>query len=218
MQTPNKTEATVSPLRSVRKRLRPQEIPIFAQSARKAGRGASGNPLLPSKRQLPGKPASAVNREPSEFKKLLSQGPAQPTKEETNGHAVSSNDVPLLPIQPQLGDRGPLGPWEPSFLNIITYDEVTRRISDFLFQEVVQRDDVGAGPAGGTPGPDAVLEIEAKIGHLIDKNTNDRLRLPVMTECVLDKRDPNLRIQFQSSMTEVRHFAIDLLKNRSALT
>ena len=204
MQTPIKTNTAVSPLRSVRKRHRPQEIPIFAQSARKVGRGASGNPLLLSKRQLPGKLNPAVKREPAELKKS-SPGPAQPIKEEINGHAIPSNDVPLLPTQPQLGDRGPLGPWEPSFLNIITYDEVTRRISDFLFQEVVQRDDVGASPAGATPGPDAVLEIEAKIGHLIDKNTNDRLRLPVMTECVLDKRDPNLRIQFQSSMTDVSH-------------
>lgn len=163
--------------------------------------------MMPNRRQLTGKSALTGKREPMEPKKLPSQGPAQPTKEETNGHTVLSNDVPLLPIQPQLGDRGPLGPWEPSFLNIITYDEVTRRISDFLFQEVVLRDDVGAGPAGGTPGPDAVLEIEAKIGHLIDKNTNDRLRLPIMTECVLDKRDPNLRIQFQSSMTEVAKLA-----------
>ena len=197
--------STVSPLRSVRKRPRPQEIPIFAQSARKLGRGASGNPLLPNRRQPTGKSTPPVKRDPADLKKVPSQGPAQPIKEEPNGHAALSGDEPLLPTQPQLGDRGPLGPWEPSFLNVITYDEVTRRISDFLFQEVVLRDDVGAGPAGNTPGPDAVLEIEAKIGHLIDKNTNDRLRLPVMTECVLDKRDPNLRIQFQSSMTEVSH-------------
>ncbi len=199
------TGSTVSPLQSVRKRPRPNEIPIFAQSARKVGRGASSNPLLPNRRQPTGKSASAVKREPADFKKIPSQGPVQSIGEETNGHTVSSNDVVLPATQPQLGDRGPLGPWEPSFLNIITYDEVTRRISDFLFQEVVLRDDVGTGPAGGALGPDAVLEIEAKIGHLIDKNTNDRLRLPVMSECVLDKRDPNLRVQFQSSMTEVSH-------------
>ncbi len=212
IQNPIKTEdsevsarTTVSPLRPVRKRPRPHEIPIFAQSARKAGRGPSGNPLLPNRRQPTVKSVSGVKREPADLKKVPSEGPAQPVKEETNGHAVCSSDVSLLPTQPQLGDRGPLGPWEPSFLNIITYDEVTRRISDFLFQEVVLRDDVGTGPAGSAPGPDAVLEIEAKIGHLIDKNTNDRLRLPVMSECVLDKRNPDLRIQFQSSMTEVRH-------------
>ena len=197
--------STVPPLRAVRKRPRPGEIPIFAQSARRAGQGAIGNPLLPNKQQPPGKGASAVKWDTSEVKRLPSQVPAQPTKDKTNGHAVASNDGPLLPTQPDLGNRGPLGPWEPSFLNTIPYDEVTRRISDFLFQEVVLRDDVGTGPAGGRPGPDAVLEIEAKIGHLLDKHTNDRLRLPVMTECVLDKRDPNLRIQFQSSMTEVRH-------------
>lgn len=154
------------------------------------------------------KSVPVVKQEPTDLKKLPSQGPIPPVKEEPNGHAILSNDVSLPPTQPQLGDRGPLGPWEPSFLNLITYDEVTRRISDFLFQEVVLRDDVGTGPAGGAPGPDAVLEIEAKIGHLIDKNTNDRLRLPVMSECVLDKRNPDLRIQFQSSMTEVSHLGM----------
>lgn len=211
IQNPIKTEdsevsarTTVSPLRPVRKRPRPREIPIFAQSARKAGRGPSGNPLLPNRRQPTEKRAPGVKREPADLRKVPSEGPAQPVNEETNGHTVCDSDVPLPPTLPTLGDRGPLGPWEPNFLNLITYDEVTRRISDFLFQEVVLRDDVGTGTAGGAPSPDAVLEIEAKIGHLIDKNTNDRLRLPVMSECVLDKRNPDLRIQFQSSMTEVR--------------
>lgn len=73
-------------------------------------------------------------------------------------------------------------------------DENVRRMCDFLFNEVVRRDDVGAG---------ARLEIEAKIGQFIDKNTNERLRLPVITECILSNRDPGLRITFQSSMTEV---------------
>ena len=198
-----KASSAVSSLRAVRKRLRPGEIPIFAQSIRKAGRGASGHPLPPN-RPAKGIGAPVAKQETDDVKKLPpQQQPSQPINEEVNGHARVSNEGALLPTQPQLGNRGPLGPWEPSFLNTIPYDEVTRRISDFLFQEVVLRGDVGTGPAGGIPGPDAVLEIEAKIGHLIDKHTNDRLRLPVMTECVLDKRDPSLRVQFQSSMTEV---------------
>ena len=29
------------------------------------------------------------------------------------------------------------------------------------------------------------IEIEAKLGHIVDKETNERYRLPVKTECVL---------------------------------
>jgi hypothetical protein len=87
---------------------------------------------------------------------------------------------------------------------MIPSEEIIRSISDYLFTEVVRRDDVSAGPAGGGPGKGAVLEIEAKLGKLIDKHTNERLRLPVMSECIINSRDPSLKIEFKSSMTEVR--------------
>lgn len=77
---------------------------------------------------------------------------------------------------------------------MIPSEEIIRTISDFLFDEVVRREDVGAG---------AVLEIEAKLGQLIDKNTNERLRLPVTSECILSPRVTGLKITFKSSMTEV---------------
>lgn len=61
-----------------------------------------------------------------------------------------------------------------------------------------------AAAGGDTNTP--LIEIEAKIGHLIDKNTNARLRLPVMTETVMDDRDNGWRVNFKSSMTEVCDF------------
>ena len=142
-----------------------------------------------------------IKHEPTETKSHMGhQVPLSIIKDETNGHSIPINDIALPKPQP---DIALLGPWEPTILNIWPHDEVARVISDFLFHEVVNRDDVGAGPAGGGPGQGAVLEIEAKIGQLIDRNTNDRLRLPVMTECVVSKDDPNVRINFKSSMTEV---------------
>lgn len=99
---------------------------------------------------------------------------------------------------------GLLGHWEESFTNTIPSDEYIRQLSDFLYKEVVGRLDVDVGPTGGGSAAGAVIEVEAKIGQLIDKNTNTRLRLPVMTECVLNKNDPGLRVNFKSSMTEVR--------------
>lgn len=185
-----------------RKRPRHDEPPIFA---RKASRSTSNSPLLPNKRQN-GPRSSASIKQDHEIKSALSQTSVPTTiKEESNGHLTPpiNQEVALPKAQPELAGTGPLGPWEPSILNLIPSEEVTRIISDYLFTQVVLRDDVGAGPAGGGPGQGAVLEIEAKIGQLIDKNTNDRLRLPVMSECVVSKDDPNLRVTFKSSMTEV---------------
>lgn len=168
-----------------------EEIPIWAQSVPRHNRPSSGNPRRAPPRQAP----TAL---------VPAQSNGQPNgMQGANGHSGQANGVHVPVAQPTLADTGPLGPWEPSFLNIIPAEELVRIISDWLFQNVVQRDDVGVGPAGGSTGGGAVLEIEAKIGQLIDKNTNDRLRLPVLTECVVSHSDPNIRIAFKSSMTEV---------------
>lgn len=196
------TSTAGSPMQPTSKRPRHDEPPIFA---RKASRSTSNSPLLPNKRQSGPRGAVLVKQEPQDLKPAVAQMPMPAlVKEESNGHPPQppSNEVALPKAQPELAGPGPLGPWEPSILNLIPSEEVTRVISDFLFTQVVLRDDVGAGPAGGGPGQGAVLEIEAKIGQLIDKNTNDRLRLPVMSECVVSKDDPNVRINFKSSMTE----------------
>ena len=194
-----------SPEQPSRKRPRHDEPPIFA---RKASRG---NPLLPNKRPSAPKSATPVKQE-----LLLKQEPmeAKPpaalisslavVKENTNGNAVPSHDISLPIGQPELGDHGPLGPWESTILGVIPYEDLTRTISDWLFQQVVIREDVGTGPAGGGPGQGAILEIEAKIGQIIDQDRGERLRLPVLTECVISQNDPSIRTKFESSMTEVR--------------
>jgi tetrahydromethanopterin S-methyltransferase subunit E len=74
---------------------------------------------------------------------------------------------------------------------------------DWLFEHVVVRDDVGVGTAGGAASQGAVLEIEAKLGRLEDTYTNERIKIPVLTECVVSHLDPSMRIKFISSMTEV---------------
>lgn len=52
-------------------------------------------------------------------------------------------------------------------------------------------------------GSGAILEVEAKLGQLVDKNRGERLRLPVLTECVVSRDDPSMRLAFESSMTLV---------------
>ena len=58
---------------------------------------------------------------------------------------------------------------EPSITNILPSEELTRFISDFIFLNLNEE---------GVEN----LEIEAKLGRIIDVNTNDRIRLPVETE------------------------------------
>jgi len=58
---------------------------------------------------------------------------------------------------------------EPSITNIQPSEELTRFISDFIF---INLNEEGLEN----------LEIEAKLGRIIDVNTNDRIRLPVQTE------------------------------------
>lgn len=168
-----------------------KKIPIWAQSVPRHNRPLNGNPRPPVSRQAPN--ALAPGQSNGHPKAM----------QEAKGNSNQANGVHVPVAQPSLANTGPLGPWEPSFVNVIPAEELVRILSDWLFQNVVQRDDVGVAPAGGGTGGGAVLEIEAKIGQLIDKNTNDRLRLPVLNECIVSHSDPNIRVAFKSSMTEV---------------
>jgi hypothetical protein len=91
------------------------------------------------------------------------------------------------------------------------YEEISKHVADFLYHNVVMQND----PALVNGGPDGpIIEIEAKIGHLIDKSTNDRLRLPVLSETVFNNDDPSWRIQFRSNMNDHHHKAINDFLNK----
>lgn len=193
-QSTNAPESKEDPKLHPEKKQKPsrwKEIPIWAQSVPRHNRPLNGNPRRPVSRQAP----NSLTPGQSNGQPKAMQG--------AKGNFNQANGVHVPMAQPTLANTGPLGPWEPSFLNIIPADEIVRILSDALFQHVVLRDDVGVAPAGGGTDGGAVLEIEAKIGQLIDKNTNDRLRLPVLSECVVSQADPSIRIAFKSSMTEV---------------
>lgn len=190
-----------------RKRKRFEEIPIFARSCRSSWPPGSGNPSLINKDRSPVRKATQPRQS--------IQPTTRQVKQETNGHTVLINDVPLPNAHSMAPDSGLLGPWEDSITNTIPSDEYIRHLSDFLYKEVVGRLDVNVGPAGGGSTAGAVIEIEAKIGQLIDKNTNTRLRLPVTTECVINKDDPSLRVNFKSSMTEAQHRAMNEFLNKA---
>ena len=178
-----------------------QDVPVYAKSVRGPKRTAELFALSLQRR--------GTEQHVLPPNQVLHKAPIPQTLGQVNGvpnatnHNPPVNGVRMPVAQPALANNGPLGPWEPSILNIIPSEELTRVISDWLFEHVVLREDVGVGPAGGAADQGAVLEIEAKIGQLMDKNTNDRIRIPVLNECVVSHADPNLKIAFKSSMTEV---------------
>ncbi|PTU24082.1 hypothetical protein P175DRAFT_0497195 [Aspergillus ochraceoroseus IBT 24754] len=118
--------------------------------------------------------------------------------------------------QPGTAQLKSLGPWEPSITGFIPHEEVTKLVCDFLFQHVVLRNDAMAGPAGSlSAGSGAIIEVEAKLGHLVDLDRGERLSLPILTESVISRDNPRFRTSFQSNMTQAQHRAMNNFLNEA---
>ncbi|KAJ5300924.1 uncharacterized protein N7443_005926 [Penicillium atrosanguineum] len=125
--------------------------------------------------------------------------------------------MPAPALAPQASTRpvGSLGPWEPSITGLIPFEEITKSLCDFLFKHVVMRNDVAVGGAGSAAtGQGTIIEVEAKLGHVIDQDRRERLRLPVLTESVIN-RDSGFRTAFESSMTVEQHRAMNNFLNET---
>ena len=174
--------STPSPQHPVRKRRRYHEPPIWAQSfvehaKAKERAGVSPNAKQPVNGKQPDRPVNV---------------------EVVNGHhqVAPAAARPPLVAQAEFRGDGPIGPWEPSIIGYRPYEEVPKRVADWLFHQVVTRPDARELASRGVE-----IEIEAKLGQLIAKDTNERFRLPVESECVLTNTG---KVSFKSSMTEVR--------------
>jgi hypothetical protein len=115
------------------------------------------------------------------------------------GHPAAPQAAPSGPPQPPNAGE-PLGPWEPCITGTRPFEELNKTVADFLFVNVVHNPDLGEITSRGVQ-----FEIEAKLGTLISKDTNDRIYLPITSETVLHD---NGRVTFRSSMTEVSIFLI----------
>ncbi|KAL8857951.1 MAG: hypothetical protein Q9178_005570 [Gyalolechia marmorata] len=164
-------------------------IPIFAQRFNR--RGGPSNNTRPQ----------AMARGPPVRKSDVQGAALHPSiKQETNGHVVSGMDA----TQSMPDSVGGLGPWEPTITGVIPAEELTREIMDYIIQTVAPMK---------SPVLD-MIEIEAKIGHIIDKDTDVRIRLPGRTEVMVDHTNPSLRTAFRSSMTESQHQQLNKFLNK----
>lgn len=155
-------------------------IPIFAQSFDRHN-GSSRN----GRRQ-------AMSKSPLAKKQELQDPASNPSlQQQTNGHVAANMDA----VQSAPDSIGNLGPWERTITGVIPAEELTREIMDYIIEII-----------GRMQGPVLdMIEIEAKIGHIVDKDTDDRIRLPTRTEVMIDHTNPNTRTTFRSSMTEVSY-------------
>lgn len=179
------------PVKRVKKRY--AEPPIWA-------RFAKSNPRYGNNPQSLAPPPQQLVRRPSPHPQIRANAP-QPQQAQPNGHAppAITNGTPSAPpssLAPAIHPR--LGPWEVNIKNVQPMNDMLREIGDFLYIHAT-RNDIGAGDArSGT------LEIEAKLGTLIDRNTNSRIATMSRTNQVIDHAITQRGgIRFESFMTEV---------------
>jgi polynucleotide 5'-triphosphatase len=173
--------STLSPQQPPRKRIRYSEPPIWAQSVR--GRKSV---FVPNNTRLNPK----MNGKQPTSNTQPQIAPLPVVKAETNGHQQSPMSVGPIDDPSRI-----LGPWEKTITNKRPQEQITKIVADWLFYNVVSRNDYGELASRGVE-----IEIEAKLGQLIDKETNHRYHIPVQSECVLMDTG---RVMFKSSMTEV---------------
>jgi hypothetical protein len=196
------------------KRRRYNEPPIYAQrSARTKGKC----PVIPSPRPPVPKHARQSLQEswaagrrssttgpppPSATPSRITRAPGAPAAPVPNGPPPPP--TPAQPASRSPAQEGALGIWEPSITGFIPHEEITHELCDFLFRHVVARNDVGTGPAGAAAtGSGAIIEVEAKLGHIIDQDRRERLILPIKTEAIISKETAGFRTSFESNMTVV---------------
>ncbi|CAI4214514.1 unnamed protein product [Parascedosporium putredinis] len=102
-----------------------------------------------------------------------------------------------------------LGPWEPTIANVKPIDELNKAVADFLFLNVINNQDAVEIASLGI-----AFEIEAKLGTIIDKDTNERVAYMVASECLLQDRG---QLAFRSSMTEAQHKGLNDYLNRMVI-
>ncbi|KAK9324504.1 CYTH-like domain-containing protein [Lipomyces orientalis] len=90
-----------------------------------------------------------------------------------------------------------------TFTKVEPYEDLTRRVSSWIYANV----------ADMAPDVQNQLEIEAKIGSILSKQTRQRLSLPVDTETLLNTEMLAGTIEFESDVGSVQHQAYNVFLN-----
>jgi len=126
---------------------------------------------------------------------FLPPRPAPPATESINKkRRLSPREDPNRPHQsePAPGSQT----LEPSIINAEPLDEFMREVADWIIQHTRGKQNV---------------EIEAKVGLLIDTRTRTRLYIPIQVETIIAPDYPSVR--FEANMSAVQHAHINKLLN-----
>jgi hypothetical protein len=179
--------ASMSPLMHRKKRIRHQTPPTWAQTHA----GSRSQTLNHANAEMRKRGPPSINGKQSSVGR---QDRASRHASPETTRSVPAAAPPPVESKPESN----LGPWEPCITGVRPYEELSRQVADFLFINVVNNN-----LGGEIANPDIQFEIEAKLGTLIDKDTNERVYRYVTSECLLHDTG---RIAFRSSMTEVGTF------------
>jgi polynucleotide 5'-triphosphatase len=153
-------------------------------------------------------------------KKIKYSTPPPWARRERDGHFFqrAARDAVQAPAQAQVHTQpvavgGPppqprAGPGlEPSLDNFEPYNDLTRQIGNWLWEFVVLAPDYG---------PDTHIEVEAKIGTLLDpSSTTQRVQLPIQSEALLLQSQGPGRPRFESLMSMQQHKRLNEYLNRT---
>lgn len=103
------------------------------------------------------RPSTSSSDRPPLKRARRSSSPSAMSHHNSNGGLPSSSELPALSL---------------SILNVEPLDEFIREVADFIHHMISQRPKDLEGS----------VEVEAKVGLLVDKHTGMRLQLPVLTE------------------------------------
>ena len=112
-----------------------------------------------------------------------------------------SKDGLLADVKPDMNNPTNLPPLSVSILGVEPLDDFIREIADFVHHMIMTRPNMG---------PDARVEVEAKVGILKYKNSNTRFSLPVLVEtstwtyCYWQHRSPRIHAVLAKDIADVR--------------
>lgn len=182
-----------------KKRITHESPPVWAQSGRKRTLTASRN--YSAKQHGTGAPSAATPANGTHGEPGIAkvEHVSRHTSPETARSATLAREEPsqVSAVKDALTFGGQPFPWEPTIEVNKPIDIISRSVADFFVFNVLQGRNLEELRARG-----AQFEIEAKLGMIIDKSTNERVDLRVQAgECIIGE---GARIAFRSSMTEVR--------------
>ncbi|WPG97256.1 Hypothetical protein R9X50_00002800 [Acrodontium crateriforme] len=190
------SDPTIEPPTKRGKMRKYTERPVWARLARTNPRidelqSGEGRTQVPPSRQsqLPAKfappPAPAQQQMP-------------PNGMHVNGNVASVD--PWLQNPPLDQDlihaRSVLGSWEKSARWNTPYPDLLKAVQDWLYSQLVNLQEIGNSPDEGA------IEIEAKIGQIKTKDSENRVYVPVMNAVVLESGWFSKNCRFESQMDE----------------